>query len=231
MASRYIVRQGDFLAQIAKDHGFHDAMTIWNAPENARLRQDRRDPNVLTPGDEVFIPDKVDKTSSVASGRRTTFQLGAASTKLRIRVRTIDNEPLVGAICKLVVDGDAVVDGTKSPDGLIERAMPPLNPKGPRPLQGRLDLLDPSFELHLVVAGLNDESDIEGQQARLNNLGYFAGFDKPPEGEPQNDDERAAQQQFKWAVEEFQKDVMNMKKPTGVMDAMTRAALVQEHGS
>src|SRR5262249_26087387 len=141
--STYIVRQGDFLAQIAKDHGFHDPLTIWNAPENARLRQLRSDPNVLNPGDEIFIPDKQDKQLAVASGQRTTFQVGAGPRKLRIRVRNIDNDPLVGAICKLVVDGDAVVNGLKSPDALIERDMPPLNPNGPRPLQGRLDLLDP----------------------------------------------------------------------------------------
>jgi putative peptidoglycan binding protein len=229
MGKKVLVRQGDFLAQIAKDHGFHDPATIWNAPENAQLRQDRPDPNVLLPDDEIFIPDKIDKAVAVASGKRTTFQVGAPGTRLRLRVRSPDGLPLVGAICKVVVAQDAEVTGTND-QGVVDRAMPPLEPNVPRPIAGRLDILDPPFELHLAIGALNPDTDIEGQQARLNNLGYFAGFDPVVVGDPKSDDERLAAQQFKWAVEEFQKDVMKIQ-PTGIMDAATRAALVAEHGS
>ncbi|MFT3767392.1 MAG: hypothetical protein QM820_18220 [Minicystis sp.] len=43
----YVVRQGDYLKQLAHALGF-DADAVWNDPKNAELSQ-RRDPNLLHP--------------------------------------------------------------------------------------------------------------------------------------------------------------------------------------
>ena len=37
----HIVRQGEHLARIARQHGFSDYQTIWDHPENAQLKQKR----------------------------------------------------------------------------------------------------------------------------------------------------------------------------------------------
>src|SRR5208337_3002899 len=52
----YVVRQGDYLAQIAFRRGFV-ADRVWSAPENATLREARKDPNILAPGDILHVPD------------------------------------------------------------------------------------------------------------------------------------------------------------------------------
>ena len=51
MSTRYVVKQGDYLAKIARAHGYTDYNALWNAPENQGLRAKRKSPNVLYPGD------------------------------------------------------------------------------------------------------------------------------------------------------------------------------------
>ena len=47
---------GDTTTKLAFEHGlFPD--TLWNHPDNEDLRSKRDDPNVLYPGDKIFIPD------------------------------------------------------------------------------------------------------------------------------------------------------------------------------
>jgi len=38
----YTVKQGDYLAKIAKNHGFSDYKTIWAHPQNAELKSKRK---------------------------------------------------------------------------------------------------------------------------------------------------------------------------------------------
>jgi hypothetical protein len=56
MGKDHMVQGGEDLGSIAEFSGFRDYRTIWNDPNNAELRQRRRNPNRLFPGDEVFIP-------------------------------------------------------------------------------------------------------------------------------------------------------------------------------
>src|SRR4051812_23195035 len=46
------------MSSIAHDFGFLNFETILNHPKNAELKKNRANPQVLFPGDEVFIPDK-----------------------------------------------------------------------------------------------------------------------------------------------------------------------------
>lgn len=45
---------------IATHFGFggNNWPTIWNAPQNAALRQRRKDPKLIQPGDQIFVPSK-----------------------------------------------------------------------------------------------------------------------------------------------------------------------------
>jgi hypothetical protein len=57
------VHQGDCLNSIADETGFFWE-TLWNHASNDSLKQQRRDPNVLEPGDVVHVPDKTPKQES-----------------------------------------------------------------------------------------------------------------------------------------------------------------------
>lgn len=52
----HVVRHGERLGHIARQHGFYDWQKLWSAPENAALREKRREPQWLRPGDEIVIP-------------------------------------------------------------------------------------------------------------------------------------------------------------------------------
>jgi N-acetylmuramoyl-L-alanine amidase len=70
----YIICQGDYLAKLAYQFGF-DADTIWNADQNAQLRQLRPNPNILFPADVLYIPDQTGAppTLNVTTGTSNTF--------------------------------------------------------------------------------------------------------------------------------------------------------------
>ena len=54
---KHIVEPGDCMASIGEQYGFHWE-TLWDLAENADLKKNRKNPNVLFEGDEVTIPDK-----------------------------------------------------------------------------------------------------------------------------------------------------------------------------
>ncbi len=225
MPKTRIVKDGEFLAQIALDEGFLDWRTLWNAPENQSLRDKRKDPNVLQPGDAVTIPDLVPKDVAAATGQLVTFEVGGGDAKLRIRVLDAVSQPVKKADCTFSVGAGDSIPASTDDKGIVERDID-LQPGGPSPIDGGLVFTTPALTFHLKIGALNHETAVDGQQARLNNLGYYAGFT-----EPQTDEEKA---QFEWAVEEFQCDhlaELGLTKPTGVCDDKTQKLLVKVYGS
>ena len=68
----HTVVQGENIDVIAFKHGFHPA-TLWEHDENQKLRDKRKDPNLLMADDEVFIPDRKLREETVHTGKRHTF--------------------------------------------------------------------------------------------------------------------------------------------------------------
>ena len=67
MAKYHAVKQGEYLSMIAKQYGFASHSIIWDHEKNADLRAKRKNPSVLFPDDQVFIPDKVTKNVSIST--------------------------------------------------------------------------------------------------------------------------------------------------------------------
>ena len=84
MTIEHEVHQGDCISSISYEYGFIWE-TIWNHPNNAQLKKARKDPNLLAPGDLVFIPDKTLKDERRATGQMHRFQLKSVPAKLRIQ--------------------------------------------------------------------------------------------------------------------------------------------------
>ncbi len=222
MGKTVVVKPGDTLSSLAARHGFADFRTVFDDPGNAALKSLRKNPHTLVPGDEVFIPDREDRQESAPTDTRTTFVAQIQGLFLRVKVLDFDNRKLDSdAVCLLSTTGtpqELNPDG----DGIVES---PIR----RDLEkAELRVAEKELKFDLLIGQLQDINTLAGQRARLNNLGYFAGF--------MEDDV----EQFRWGAEEFNKDKkvqpMGVKKTDVDPEAgLTRGAflakLEKEHGS
>ena len=216
MSMRYVVKQGDYLAKIAYEHGLTDFMAVWNAGENAELRAKRKSPNVLFPGDVVMIPDRATKRENGSTEERHRFVVKGTGLKLRIVVEDVYRAPVRNARCELDVTGstdEVKTDG----DGRIERPIP-KNTEEERFVVRTQDTAFKDVVLNVRVGELDPIDTVIGQAKRLVNLGYLA--------ELTEDRDAPA---FLSAVQEFQCD------ETLVVDGrcgpVTQANLEKVHGS
>ena len=213
MGSFFVVKDGDHASKIAKKLGFRSFRSVWDDPSNATLRQVRPNPNVLLPGDSIFIRDKEDRDEPADTGKRHTFFTIAPSLKLRIVIKDRFDVPLGGEVGTLDIDGDER-PVTTAGDGLIERAIP-IDAEG-----GALNVV--GVALVVGIGRLHPVDHSSGWLARLNNLGYHAGEVANP-----------APSDVRSAVEEFQCDfglpVVGFAAD-GTLDSATQSALLSAHG-
>jgi len=170
----YTVQQGDCLSSIAKDFGFADWHTIYNHPQNADFRRRRPNPNLIFPGDQLFVPDPEPKEESRSTGAEHVFALDGETTKVRIRVENEEFQPFSGKKYKLEI-GDDVVEATVPGDGIIERDIPPDAKKGTLTVWLVDDTSKPGFMWNLKIGHLDPVEENTGVQARLKNLGFDCG--------------------------------------------------------
>lgn len=166
------VNPGECLSKIACDHGFSDYRTIYDHPENAELKRKRPDPNMIFPGDMLFIP--VRATKSVPCGTKSAhqFRVKPRQTTRPIQLRILDvlGEPVRDASYRMTA-GKAELNGRTDGEGVICCELPISA------TSAELDVDGLTWELE--VGGLNPVEgvgdDVSGVQARLANLGYDAG--------------------------------------------------------
>jgi hypothetical protein len=218
MAMTYTVKQGDYLVKIAHENGFLDYRTIWEHAQNKSLKEKRKNPGVLLPGDVIFIPDRQEKEESGATGQKHRFELSVAKNKLRLILEDLYGNRIGNARCELNVDG-TMFNVTSMADGKIEQQIPIdaqqaelIVTDGDTPLKG--------VTLKVQIGHLDPVEERSGQKARLSNLGYYPGG---LDGDDDGDD-----LQFRSAVEEFQCD--NGLQVDGECGPKTQSRLQQIHG-
>lgn len=237
MGKYHLVQQGEYLAMLAHQYGFVNYRTIWDASENAALKNERKNPNILYPGDELFIPDHEIREDSRPTEKRHTWQKDSQDLKLRIVLTDLKNKPMQGLECVLTVDGDSkeIITGG---DGKLPKDIPD-NAAGGK----LLDKGKPGKELRLQrnfplkIGHLDPVDKLSGQIARLNNLGYRA-FELPDRPFTEEEEKKVGRDpQFLSAVEEFQCDFMgqnNLAVIKQVVDGKcgtnTQAMLKSAHG-
>ena len=212
----HTVQQGEHISGIARHYGFSDHIVIWEHPSNAQLRELRDDPHVLLPGDLLFIPERQEHEEPAATGERHTFRLRGQPLSLRVVLKKASFAPLGNTPADLHI-GSAKHEVTTDGDGMFEQII------SKTAQQARLMFKDQDHPFDVLVpmriGHLDPISEISGQKARLNNLGYFAG---PLDGEGYDS------QQFSSAVEEFQCD--HDLTVTGICDFQTQMKLKEAHG-
>ena len=200
------LKQGECLSSIAAAHG-HGWKHVWAHPENAALRDKRKDPNILLPCDVVFVPDKELKTVEVASSKKHRFKVHLEKVALHLRL-TGNVEPLKSEPYVLQL-GDGEIKGQTDGDGKLHAQIP-------AGLEQVVLVLPKRRQRYTLALGHLDPVDTpSGAEARLQNLRMLPG-------------QQSEGASLKSALSAFQR--VKKLKDTGELDASTAAALRKEHG-
>jgi hypothetical protein len=163
------VERGEWMGSIATRYGYKTWEPIWNRSENASLRAERGDPELLQEGDRVFVPVGESKTKDGATELRHRFV--TRQDDARFRIRFIHVQGLIdtfGPIAYSLELGTNRDEGNVSSEGQ-EASLPiPLGLK-----LGTLVFGGISYELH--IGALDPLRSTSGMQARLRNVGFDAG--------------------------------------------------------
>jgi hypothetical protein len=219
VAHHHTVVQGEHLSSIAKKYGFSSYKTIWDHGQNAELKKKRQNPNVIFPGDQLFIPDKGQKEESRNTEQKHRFELKTEKLKLRLVLEDLYEKPIANAKAELRIDNEEFKLTTNG-QGRIEQDIKATDERG------FLTIKDPQTPINEIlipikIGHLDPVDEVSGQKARLNNLGYFAG---PLEGKSEEENKAM----FQSAVEEFQCD--HSLQVDGKCGPNTQAKLKQVHG-
>lgn len=199
------VRQGETIESIAKAHGLL-GLTVWNHPENADLRRLRGEPNILLPGDRVFVPERETKTEPGATDMRHRFRCQTRGTRLRVRFLR-HGEPRADEPYVLTVDGHSE-RGQLDADGRMDHRVP----VGAEQAVVRLGEPGSEEKFILKIGHLDPLDEHQGTAERLTNLGYPCPAAGGEEGSP-----------VRAALCRFQED--HDLEVTGEMDAATKQKL------
>lgn len=216
MAGYYTVKQGDHVPGIAWRSGFSDYLLLWNHPNNAELKKKRQNPNVLFPGDSLYIPDRVEGESSCPTDKKHPFVLKRKPLKLHLTLRDQYEMPIANAPCVLIVDSDSR-QLTSDGDGKLELEIPPSAGESRLVIQDTEQTPYGGISIPIKIGHLDPVDEISGQQARLSSLGYFMGDVDGNDGPD-----------FQAAVEEFQCE--HSLTVDGICGPNTKAKLKEVYG-
>ena len=175
MAGNYTVKQGDYLAKIAKEQGFGDWKIIYDHPKNKAFKEKRPDPNILFPGDELYIPEIEPAKFKVATDQKHVFKLKASKEKLILNLLDVNNEALVEKPYSLEIAGEAPIEDITSSQGVIETEIPCHVNQAKLTIWADSNKQDILFASKLKIGHLDPIEQNQGIQTRLNNLGFDSG--------------------------------------------------------
>ncbi len=168
------VQQGECLSTIAARYRAGSWQALHDHPDNAELKKARPNPNILLPGDEVFVPDDgEEKQVECATGKLHRFKLKQALAGLRVVLRDAEGNTFGGKKYVVAVGGREI-EGVTDGDGLVEVEVP----LGERAATLRAWLYedddpdDPDIEYELLLGHLDPAKSVTGVQERLRNLGF-----------------------------------------------------------
>jgi hypothetical protein len=199
------VKQGECIESIAHGAGL-PWEAVWNHPSNAGLKQSRKNPNVLLPGDVVHLPDTEPKPFFIETGKTHAFVLSRMeSTRLDV-VLMSNGKPRADEDCTIMVRGIRDVTATTDAKGRLAIDLPT------RTKHVTVHMASDHFVFKLDLGHIDPIDTIAGVQGRLRALGYSCG-----------DDDGELGMATRQAIFRFQKD--NDLSPSGDLDDAVRAKL------
>jgi peptidoglycan hydrolase-like protein with peptidoglycan-binding domain len=164
----HIVVDGEWIGSIAAAAGIRSWKTLWNHPRNAGLRA-RRDPNLLIPGDTVWIPPVDVRGESTATAASHKLVVSTPLNKLVIRFTRITRYVnSFGPIHYELAVGSSRQGGELHTDGDQIEAPLPLNAT-------EATLTINGATATLKIGKLQPIARLAGMQARMTNLGWDVG--------------------------------------------------------
>ena len=207
----YVIRQGDYLTKLAITLGF-DAQAVWNHADNAALRSLRANGEILSEGDILFIPEGSDATTGLHVGANNRFEALVPTVDVVIAFNDNDGKPRANAKFWLHGVGPDPREDTTDGNGQAKFAVP-INVT-----EVQVVFEDDDIAHNLRVGHLDPVEQNSGVAQRLGHLGFFVALPGS-----WNEDERLSD-----GVRRFQR--ASGLNETGIADAATCAALVQQHG-
>lgn len=205
----YVIRQGDYFDKLAFTLGF-DAGEVWEHPKNEALRGLRKDPNVLAPGDIVFVPAA--KKPGLPLRKGQTNKYVAKVPKVEVTLAFVDEDgPLKDEPCEVLGGAKGTEPKTDGEGKLTLRVAVTV-----REAEVRFPSRHLSF--HVNVGDMDPHDEASGVKKRLQNLGFYV------EGAWADDEAALA-----GAIASFQG--ANGIEATGALDDATRDALKGKHGT
>lgn len=202
---RHTVRPGEDISTIARSHGM-PAEKVWR--ENEDLQQHRDSPDILNPGDAVYIEDRELRHHDCPTEQRHRFRSKLAPAWLRLRFLD-DGEPRADEPYTLKINA-LTIRGTLDAEGRLEQRIP-------HDAAEALLRLGESEDYLIKLGCLDPLSEPAGIQARLAHLGYACNTSGKLD------------RQTEQALRAFQAD--NSLEPSGVPDKATLDALNRLHES
>ncbi|MEM6294029.1 MAG: peptidoglycan-binding domain-containing protein [Myxococcota bacterium] len=150
-------------------HGHRTVDDVWQAEENAALREARPDPGVLAKGDVVAVPAAEPfEFHGLAVGRRHTLVVELPYPLLRLELAYANEAAIVGpdVTARVEFDGETL---ELQPDdtGTVEFEVGPFTEE--------LELTVRNRTVTCSVATLEPVDGVPGIHDRLENLGYAPG--------------------------------------------------------
>jgi len=158
----HTVTLGESVSKIAADNKLADYREIWNHASNRQFAN-TRDPNLLYPGDELFVPEQRQKDLIATTGMTHQFRKKVPKNKIRLQMLDGNMNPIAEADYTLTV-GDDSYSGQTDDEGRIMHDMAVEVDSGSLEFGGRT--------IDLEIGSLAPLDKVEGIQARLQNLGY-----------------------------------------------------------
>lgn len=177
----HVVKQGDWLSKIASQYGLSDWHVIWKDAHNADLAK-HRDPNILFPGDKIFIPQPALREESRSTDKCHEHVLKTFSDFFELTLLFSDGTPIKNENYTLYIT-DPPLTGTTDGNGHFRHEH--LDPT--KMHSGVLDLPGVFMQLWIDMGALNPghkddgaedryyDNGLSGIQMRLANLGYDPG--------------------------------------------------------
>lgn len=166
------VVQGETIISIADKYGV-SWETVWNAGENARLKQEREDPSILFPGDQVVIPETTPGSVAAAMGGRHRYRLKKQTALFRVKVEDAAGQPLPGK--KFLLEIETLRHEGVTDEGAVVELEIPAAARSGKLIVWLEDEKNTVLSWNLKLGHLDPVETVTGVQARLSNLGFPVG--------------------------------------------------------